>query len=1212
MQKTEIAKTVESYLDEIDYSIDPSYRPSDFAINFVNFIKLVNDGNMENLTPVVHFKMLDNFVDNPELDTINMCHRGIAKALALTEKVYTPYGEKTIQDIQRGDLIYGEDGTPTYVMGKSEVFNKPMYKITLADGRSIKVSEDHINTVIHRRQKRVDGKRVNYLDRRNLTTQELLGLQLHATRTPTEKNPKGKEARFWIPLCSPVQFPTQDLPIDPYTLGLLLGDGSMDKVTGFARLHAHKDDYETYLNHIPYKIGSINKSNDCYSISILGLGKAIKELHLNRTGLTKFIPKMYQVGSAKQRQELLQGLMDTDGTIYQNGGMAYTTVSEQLALDVCDLVRSLGGIASISKGDTDSPLGVYFRVNIRINLSVFKLSRKLCRQRFNAPDRVAIESIENIPTEPSQCIMVSNHTKTFLTTGYTVTHNSTLKEYLILYLAVFRDLPGLGEVPYAIYVSDSIENGVKKMRKSLEFRVNNSQFLQNYLDMGKTKFTDLRWEFVNKEGKSLVISGFGAKALSLDSTLFTEYGRTTIGDVQVGDEIYGADGKLCTVTKKSEIFHKPMYRLTLKDGRSIKVSEDHINSVVVRKTRSSKLEDLDLTTKELLDIDFKYDQNGKKGQLAYVRNCKPVEFPEEKLPVDPYTLGVILGDGRIRRDCGSVELTGHVDDFPTYYENIPYEFGKYQIDKRNTNVKTQSIRKVGKELYRMALNVHGNDKFIPEAYLRGSIAQRLALLQGLMDTDGTVSTRKTTCVTSFCSNSKDLIDGVMEIVYSLGGYCILGRTGEKAYRVQIHLNMPMFRLPRKKALQKLTRNEMVGIESLERIADEPSQCIAVDNEERQFITEMFFRTHNTGVRGTRENNSRPVLALLDDLISDEDARSPTIIEKVEETIYKAIDYALHPTKRKIIWSGTPFNAKDPLYKAVESGAWAVNVYPVCEKFPCEKDEFRGSWEDRFDYSYVLKQYTKAFKSGKVDTFNQELMLRIMSDEDRLIHEQDIVFYNQESLLANRAFFNYYITTDFATSDKQAADFSVISVWALSHTGEWYWVDGICQKQLMDANINDLFRLAQKWKPQEVGIEVSGQQGGFIPWIQDEMLKRNVFFNLASENNKKQPGIMPNTNKLQRFNIVVPWFKMKRIKFPMELLDTDPCMIECMDELKLASPAGFKSKHDDFIDTISMLASLNTWLPSEQGFTTSVGNVESFWEDDPTASDGYDHIDSYLV
>jgi phage terminase large subunit-like protein len=334
----------------------------------------------------------------------------------------------------------------------------------------------------------------------------------------------------------------------------------------------------------------------------------------------------------------------------------------------------------------------------------------------------------------------------------------------------------------------------------------------------------------------------------------------------------------------------------------------------------------------------------------------------------------------------------------------------------------------------------------------------------------------------------------------------------------------------------------------------------------------------TGVRGSKERGVRPMLAVLDDLISDDDARSDTVIASVEDTVYKAVNFALHPKRYKIIWSGTPFNARDPLYKAIESGAWDNNVYPICEHFPCPKEEFKGAWPDRFPYEYVKKQYDKAVKTGKVDNFNQELMLRIMSDEDRLIRDSDINWYARAKLMLNRELFNYYITTDFATSEKAAADFSVISVWAYNAKGYWFWVDGVCKKQLMDANINDLFRLAQKWQPQSVGIEVSGQQGGFIPWIQGEMLTRNCFFNLASENNKAKPGIKPNTNKMVRFNVVVPWFKASQMFFPLELKDEAP-MLECMNELKLISPGGIKSKHDDFIDTISMLASLQTWRPS---------------------------------
>ena len=352
----------------------------------------------------------------------------------------------------------------------------------------------------------------------------------------------------------------------------------------------------------------------------------------------------------------------------------------------------------------------------------------------------------------------------------------------------------------------------------------------------------------------------------------------------------------------------------------------------------------------------------------------------------------------------------------------------------------------------------------------------------------------------------------------------------------------------------------------------------------------------TGVRGTRENGSRPVLALLDDLISDEDARSPTVINNVESTIYNAIEHALNPNKRKIIWSGTPFNAKDPLYKAVESGAWNVNVYPVCEKFPCSREEFSGSWPDRFNYDYVLKVYEKAKRSGKIASFNQELMLSIMSDDERLILDSDIQWYSRKTLMQQREYFNFYITTDFATSDKQSADFSVISVWAVNASGHFFWVDGICKKQTMDKNIIDLFRLVQMYNPLSVGVEVTGQQGGFIPYINEQMMKHNTFFSMASENNSNKPGIRPTTNKHQRFNIVLPYFKQYMVHFPIELQE-EPIMLEAMNELSLICADSFKSKHDDFIDTVSMLGSMMIAKPSVEGRNSLVTSDDRFWEDD---------------
>ena len=363
----------------------------------------------------------------------------------------------------------------------------------------------------------------------------------------------------------------------------------------------------------------------------------------------------------------------------------------------------------------------------------------------------------------------------------------------------------------------------------------------------------------------------------------------------------------------------------------------------------------------------------------------------------------------------------------------------------------------------------------------------------------------------------------------------------------------------------------------------------------------------TGVRGTKEGGKRPKLAILDDLVSDEDARSPTVISAIEDTVYKAVNYALHPTYRKIIWCGTPFNANDPLYKAVESGAWAVNVFPVCEKFPCTREEFRGSWADRFNYDYIMDRYEQALSLGKVDTFNQELMLRIISDEERMIIDSDIQWYNRDLVLSLKNAFNFYITTDFATSESDASDYSVISVWAINNKGYLYLVDGICKQQGMEKNIEDLFRLVQEYRPQSVGVEVSGQQQGFVSWLQNEMIKRNIFFNLASENNKGNPGMRPNKNKMERFNIVTPWLKSKMVFFPASLANTK-LVIEAQEELMLVTRKGFKSKHDDWLDTLSMLGSMYLWKPGDSG--VEMTNDNGLWDADIKEPDH--KLSSYIV
>ena len=151
------------------------------------------------------------------------------------------------------------------------------------------------------------------------------------------------------------------------------------------------------------------------------------------------------------------------------------------------------------------------------------------------------------------------------------------------------------------------------------------------------------------------------------------------------------------------------------------------------------------------------------------------------------------------------------------------------------------------------------------------------------------------------------------------------------------------------------------------------------------------------------------------------------------------------------------------------------------------------------------------------------------------------------------------------------------------------------------------RLAQVYKPQSVGIEVSGQQAGFIAWIRSEMMARNNYFNLASAHNSNEPGIRPNVKKEERFNLFLPRFKAHKIWFPEEMKD-EPIMREAINELSLVTVTEFKSKHDDFLDTISMLAEMNPWKPSVDSPKPN-DSSNSLWDD---IEEETSLLDSYIV
>lgn len=752
-----------------------------------------------------------------------------------------------------------------------------------------------------------------------------------------------------------------------------------------------------------------------------------------------------------------------------------------------------------------------------------------------------------------------------------------MAEYLFLYIAIFGEIEGFGKVAFAIYVSDSMENGVKSLRKNIEYRWKNSEFLQKHIP--EASFTDARIEFYNTANQSLVIRMFGAKALSLDTRLFTEDGFTTIGECKVGDSVFGPDGKLHPITLKSEVFNKPMYRLLLGDGRELKVSEDHINNVLVDTSPSMKdgPKEFNYTTRELLKLDLTSTQKSSIGtslaHLVWIRNTEPMQYKTKKYDINPYLMGLILGGGYIEED-GSCVLHGEVSDIEFYKNYIDEVFVSEYLSNPNMNV--ISFSENGKSQGLLNCGIAGikiSEKFVPQEYKVGSVEQRLALLQGILDTDGTIST---TARVLFSNTSKQLIDDVSDIVRSLGGtsYYLLAREAtekcDAEYRIEILMPMNPFRLGRKKErwLYNGSQKHMVSLDKIELISTEPSQCIAIDSHDHLYLAGDYITTHNTGVRGTREKGSRVDLVVLDDIISDADAKSPTIIESIEATVNFAVEHATKP-KKKIIWNGTPFNQKDPLYKAVESGGWEVNAYPICESFDenTKKKDFHGAWEDRFDYDFVRRQFLKARASGDVAGFYQELMLRVVSNDQKLIQDNEVLFYDNTKR-KDEEFVNF-ITTDFATTAKTSGDFTTIGVWGYDDASKWHLRDGMIGKYTMDYNIDILFSLVEKYNVHVVGVEVTGQQGAFVDWIKREMGMRGIFFSIVS--------VRPTVDKLSRLHIVSPHFKKGNILIAEELRN-HPLVIELISELKGTTFSSIRSKNDDALDMLSMIMNLTPWSP----------------------------------
>jgi hypothetical protein len=391
---------------------------------------------------------------------------------------------------------------------------------------------------------------------------------------------------------------------------------------------------------------------------------------------------------------------------------------------------------------------------------------------------------------------------------------------------------------------------------------------------------------------------------------------------------------------------------------------------------------------------------------------------------------------------------------------------------------------------------------------------------------------------------------------------------------------------------KITKSELLkALITVKRKTDSEMELVNSDG------VELCLKGYgaSTNIRGVRYNGARPDIAILDDITTNDAINSETIQNTINNNFYKSVIPALHPTRFKIFFIGTPISERDIIHQLSNNSKWVVHKFPIAEKFPCEEKDFVGNWEDRFPYKSVLDKYEMYMEAGKGQDFYQEFMLEITDLSTLLVEEDDIKWFDPVLVHKSRHNYNFYITTDFATSTKKSADFSTIGVWAVSSNNDWLLVDGQCIRQSMQENIDDTFRYVKKWSPLSVGIESSGQQGGFISIMQEMMLKRNTWFSFAKKPGSKEVGIRPLHDKVKRFVTgVQPKFKQGKVWLPRPELtkNSNPGLYALVEELthelsRFTLAGGVKVLvHDDALDLLNQFSEMDVYTPTTEADITS--------------------------
>jgi len=433
-----------------------------------------------------------------------------------------------------------------------------------------------------------------------------------------------------------------------------------------------------------------------------------------------------------------------------------------------------------------------------------------------------------------------------------------------------------------------------------------------------------------------------AKAQPLDSLVLTPNGYVEMGDLKVNDLVIGKNGKSTKITGIYPQGVKEVYKVTFSDGSSARCCGDHLwfTQEYTERFNRKKIGGVQYTEPILGSVkslnyimDSVIYKGGSKDRLNHrIPQCDPVEFNEQSHVIHPYILGVLLGvgcmcQGNAYFTSADLDIVNKVEEF--LHED--YEIGNHKANysysiKLKSHIGNPSNIYVN-EIKRLNINKKSEYKSIPDEYLIDSIDNRLWLLKGLMDTDGTISKGRNTCSIHFGTSSSELSENVNFLINSFGGIVTVSITDTHYYNINgekikclpqflsyIKININPFELPRKSDLfqirTKYQPTRWISDIVLDDIVE--CQCIMVDSEDHLYITNDFIVTHNTYIsvytavellkarkvdqiiyiRSVVESSSRSIGALPGELDDKFSPYSMPLVDKLNEILDKQTITAL--------------------------------------------------------------------------------------------------------------------------------------------------------------------------------------------------------------------------------------------------------------------------------------------------------------------------------